>query len=457
MSLTVVLSLSDRRGVQALKPLNKKNTGDEQVKALLLSLQTNLSMMLFKQEKFKQSLQVATYAIQIESFNVKARYRRAVAHRKLGNLEEARDDLRVALKTDEKNVSVRKELAAVKKALETSKESQKKGLAKAFSRGSSLLYDDKEEQERQKEELAKIQKILDEEQLKKRKLEWEDECVKRMTKGETVLSFEEWEKERQENENAEKKKKRKEEKRLKEERRKAQAAAKKEQDSDPDDDDELTEKEIAQLRGYKKTADGRVTSYFTKELSETEKNLIGDIAPKKLDSPSSSSTEPTLTTPSVLGETSAKGRPSAWNQSGTTWEEKDTTEWCRKRLKSRLKQTKAEVSSGPTAAIVTKVENMVGDASVAIVSGKKRYIFDFHCKISFDVRNPDTQDVLATGSLQLPDICSTHHEELEVTFSGWTKSPEGECIQNASDCQVALCSEIRESVKLWVTDFNEMY
>ncbi|CAM9501063.1 unnamed protein product, partial [Sphacelaria rigidula] len=37
------------------------------------------------------------------------------------------------------------------------------------------------------------------------------------------------------------------------------------------------------MKGYKKTADGRVTTYFHNELSEEAKALIGDIAPKRLD------------------------------------------------------------------------------------------------------------------------------------------------------------------------------
>ena len=53
-------SRSYRRGTNALKTLNVGNTGDEQVKTLLISLQTNLSMMFFKLNKHKQSAQVAT-------------------------------------------------------------------------------------------------------------------------------------------------------------------------------------------------------------------------------------------------------------------------------------------------------------------------------------------------------------------------------------------------------------
>ena len=147
--------------------------------------------------------------------------------------------------------------------------------------------------------------------------------------------------------------------------------------------------------------------------------------------------------------------PSAWNQSGSTWEERDVSDWCRSRLNARLKETKVE--NGPAIAMVTDVENMTGDASVAIAGGKKRYIFDFHCKIVFDVRDADGDEVLATGTLKLPDICSTHHEELELVYTGWKKSPNRDREQHVLECRLALCTEVRESVKLWVADFNAKY
>ena len=48
-----------RKGTSLLKNLNSGNTGDEQVKALLVSLQTNLSMVCFKQNKYQQSSSIS--------------------------------------------------------------------------------------------------------------------------------------------------------------------------------------------------------------------------------------------------------------------------------------------------------------------------------------------------------------------------------------------------------------
>jgi len=163
---------SYRKGTTLLKPFNKNNTGDEQVKSLLLTLQTNLSMVCFKQDKHKMSRDVASKALEIDPINVKALYRRAVAYRKLGDAESARSDLREALKHEPNNKAVRKELMSIKKDVEASRAKEKERLQKAFGAnkgGSSFLYNDKEEEERRKAEEKKKQEEAEAEALKKRK------------------------------------------------------------------------------------------------------------------------------------------------------------------------------------------------------------------------------------------------------------------------------------------------
>lgn len=76
------------------------------------------------------------------------------------------------------------------------------------------------------------------------------------------------------------------------------------------------------FRGYKKTSDGRTTTFFNNELDTETKALIGDIAPKKID-------------PSVaLTENSSAGE-SVWNKAGT-WEERVHTPWAVTRLRELL-------------------------------------------------------------------------------------------------------------------------
>jgi len=112
---------SYRRGAAALKGLNENNTGDDQVRSLLLSLQTNLSMVCLKQGKHAMSRDVASKALDVDARNVKALYRRAVANRKMGDFDKARTDLKNALMWDPNNTAVKRELVSIKKEVDAEK------------------------------------------------------------------------------------------------------------------------------------------------------------------------------------------------------------------------------------------------------------------------------------------------------------------------------------------------
>eukprot|EP00984_Skeletonema_dohrnii_P001008 scaffold320_cov108-Skeletonema_dohrnii-CCMP3373.AAC.11 len=459
---------SYRHGTTLLKNLNQGNTGDEQVKQLIIILQTNLSMICFKQKKHKMSRDVASKALEVDNQNVKALYRRGVASRAMGDVDAARADLKEAYKLDPANTAVKKELLAIKKSLEDMKKKEKARLQKAFSsKSGSLLYSDKEAEEKRKLEEKKEQERRDAEALKKRKQEWEDECVRRMSSEppEEAISYEDWDKamkkKDEDEEKARKKAKKEEEDRKKEEKRKAREAQKANSQSKDDDssDDELTESELRSLRGYKKTSDGRTTSYFNREQTEKEKELIGCIKPKKLEEVSSAASS-TAASPTSLNNTSSVG--SAWNAAGTTWEEKDTSEWCRACLTECLKEatavfTASNAEQSTYVAVVKEVQSLTGDASVALAGGKKRYIYDFHTSVKYDIID-DGDEQIASGTLALPDINSatTAEEELDVDISGWKKAPSGEGVnlEDAVACQNLLVQDVRRSVLRFVEKFN---
>ena len=217
-----------------------------------------------------------------------------------------------------------------------------------------------------------------------------------------------------------------------------------------DSDDELTEKDLAMLRGYKKTSDGRTTSYFTRELSEDEKKLLGTNAPKKLNE---TLVEPVATiSPAAEG----KGKASAWNQAGT-WEEKNTSDWCTGHLRSKLKAATSELADGAHVGVITKVDSLTGDASVAVVGGKKRYIFDYHASLEYEIRDESVDEVIASGSFKLPDINSASHDELEVDVPSWKKCPSAALEATATQCRMLLIDAVRNAVQEFVKDFNAHY
>jgi hypothetical protein len=451
-------SRSYRKGTSILKPLNQQNSNtDEQVKLLLISLQTNLSMVCFKQNKYQQSKDVASKVLLVDRLNVKALYRRAVASRKLKHLDSAREDLRAAYEADPDNRAVQKELLAVKKELELEKKTAKAALAKAFSSqgGKSFLYDDKEELEMKRAAEKKEKQLKDEDARTKRRGDWEDACVQRMSKGEEAISFDDYEKDIKDKEEEAAKAKDKlmqeQEKNEKAERRarkKAQEAAKEVEESD-DSEDELTEKELQMLRGYKKTSDGRTTSYFSREQTEEEKKLLGNIAPQRLDA-----TAAPQRLDSAASIASSTKSASVWNNAGT-WEEKDTSDWCTRTLTSHLKEAVVEVDH--YTGKVDKIEDLTGDASVAFVSGKKQFVFDYHASLTFNILD-EADEKVASGTLKLLDISSTAiSDELEVDVLAWKKAPTEGTSAAAIKCREALVAQVRGQVLAFVKAFNAQY
>lgn len=171
------------------------------------------------------------------------------------------------------------------------------------------------------------------------------------------------------------------------------------------------------VRGYK-IVDGKKTSYFHKELSEEEKQMIGDIAPKRI----------ATTTPSSLPSTT-KQETSAWNKAGT-WEEKDFTSYAKELLTNSLLNVEYVISDldaktihkelGRATAEVSKVKDVEGHASISNVRGKRLYVFEFSLFIEYKIilANPINDfDQVVTGSFKFPEIdgtsCSDDGADLE--------------------------------------------
>ena len=455
---------SYRRGCSALKNLNENNNGDVQVKSLLLNLQTNMSMVSYKQQKYKQSKDMASNALNIDECHVKALYRRGVAYRKLGDVDLAKADFKKALVHEPSNKLIRKELVSIKQELESIKQKEKKALQAAFSNknSGSFLYQDKEEEIKKKAMEKEAKKQREKEAKEKRKKEWEDECVHRLANGEEAISFEDWETTAR----------KEQEKKERDERRKATQhkntykppppSSKTTTYASDSSDSELDEKELASLRGYKKTADGKTTSYFTRELSYAEKSLIGDTAPKKIDvTPQQQQQQHPTTTSSI--PTSSQ---SAWN-AAQTWEERDTTDWCSASLQTHLENTVISNSLSDYHTKITKVDSITGHSSYALTSGRKRYIFDFSATVEFTISssssttNDDTsigttEEIMASGSFILPDISSgvdDHHYEIEIK---WDIRPKQAEVQDVV-CRREFLDCLRGSVKAFVLDFNSNF
>jgi len=259
--------------------------------------------------------------------------------------------------------------------------------------------------------------------------------VARMARSEPPISEDEWMKEKEDE------KKKKGEKKEKEKKRRAEKAVKKKHEVVKVDGDSSDE-DIGTVRGYKLNKDGKKTSFFNNDMTDEQKALIGDIAPKAIDS-----------TPQPIAAVARKASDgaSSWNKAGT-WEEKDTSEWCKQTLETAL--SKVEVEANSLTSKVAKVDDMAGDASVVVIRAKKRYVFDLSCSLNFEIHN-DEEDKVGKGKMKLLEISSTAADEGE-----W--EVELEWKKGGSDAKVkAACGQLVEAVKgqltSWVADFNAQY
>ena len=220
---------------------------------------------------------------------------------------------------------------------------------------------------------------------------------------------------------------------------------------DDDDDDE----NLGNIRGYKKTSDGRVTTFFNNELDETAKKLIGDIAPKKLEGSSTSGTEGGA---AAGGDATAlENGSSAWNSAGT-YEERILSPWAAAALRRLLgelathleaatdisaRDRDACATTSPLESVdicVTDIDTVTGDAQVTMMRGKKKYICDYtvELKWSLSVKHAaSTAADVVQGKLQVLDITADKEYEIgsaiEVThFNGSAVSSQSALPKHAA-------------------------
>lgn len=156
------------------------------------------------------------------------------------------------------------------------------------------------------------------------------------------------------------------------------------------------------VRGYKIRSDGKKTSYFDREISEETKQLIGDIAPKKIDL--DAPIEDNAPKPVTVTEGA-----SAWNVAGT-WEERDISSWATETLEAALLTCEYVLPDGspsPGAHAVVSKCKVEGHASYATVRGKKRYIYEFEINVNWVMTLGDDHKQTCHGKMTFPDVDGT--------------------------------------------------
>lgn len=224
------------------------------------------------------------------------------------------------------------------------------------------------------------------------------------------------------------------------------------------------------MRGYKKTSDGRMTTFFNNELDETAKKLIGDIAPKRLDADVAN-----------MNSVSTDGG-SVWNSAGT-YEERILTPWATNQLTNLLCGLSSHVDGtavpnrdaySTTSALqsidiaVTAVENVVGDAQVSMIRGKKKYMCDFSLELKWsltiqhvDAATPQVVagklsvlDITADDEYEISHIEVTHLNETAATLASLPRYAAQLVTANIKGQTGELQKLVQQALKAFCVDFK---
>jgi len=116
-----------------------------------------------------------------------------------------------------------------------------------------------------------------------------------------------------------------------------------------------------------KDKDGKLSSYYY--FKTTPKEQAAQYTPKPL-------------TAGVESATVSAGGPSLWNSSGTTWEERDMSEWAQSRLRELLLNLVVPNFAHGNLKL-TSVSKIEGDATIVFTRGKKKVGFELNIECLF--------------------------------------------------------------------------
>jgi len=391
---------------------------EDQVQAstLYVSLNLNKAQAHLKLDDGVEAAKASTSVLRVDTKNVKAFYRRALANQKQGNLEEARDDLTKLLEVDSQNKAARQELVQVREKIKAQKAAEKQRMANLFS-GDSFY----------KAEHAKHEMDLE---------EWKREQEKRKEGGEDEQTFEDWKKARDD--------------KVKEEDRKRKQ-----------------EMEDAMKQRQKEQAPERrseVVKHDDLELDEEDKKILEEAKKKgyyhgRLHAVPSAAAP----TPKALGEAESPrsiapgGKPvgSAWNANGTTFEERDCSDKVRDSLKSFLSSMSVGSAKDALKAEVTEVRSITGEGTRAVIRGSIRYGFELKVKLAFSVHvrpfgERDWKEY--KGKVTFPELTDhTKPDDMRVETS-WKNAPTGVDKESAAHGMQNLINHIIGELERFKTE-----
>jgi len=330
---------------------------NEEVQTRVAAL-SNRAACHLKLRNFKDCIKDCDTILKKDKEHTKALFRRAQAHKSKGMNEMAYRDILLLLDVDSTNKPAQKEKRKLEKDLHSRSRDAIRSRIEKDKRDAAEKIRKKKEKERKK------QMIEDEKRRKEERL---------ANTGATTTT------------------------------KATDMAPPAKVDVNTDDVVKERSKESGELmRGYKKTKDGKTTSYFTRELDEKAKVLLGDTAPKKLDQSSSRPVE------------RKTSNTSAWNSAGT-YEERDRSQFCTDLLKEMVGSNSGiVVDDDAYTATVTGVKKVEGEASMIHVRGTLRFLWDYTFSIQYKILLKSNNKSLK-GSLSYVDFTQNVKEPPSIT------------------------------------------
>lgn len=253
---------------------------------------------------------------------------------------------------------------------------------------------------------------------------------------------------------------------------KASSVSKSTKESAPEATAEDEDEDLGNVRGYKKTSDGRTTTFFNREIDENTKALIGSIAPKKLEAEGEV----------ILTGQQPNSTGSVWNSAGT-YEEKNFTPWATDFLRDVLGKINHSFEGNsiassiksifPTVSTVllevNSVEAISGHAQITMNRGKKKYVCDFTATLKWtlvltfeDDKTPqkivgqvDVLDITADREYEIENIQVTHLNESALSYYGLSKDLQNVINKFIKTSNEGIQSLILQQLNLFWNEFKQ--
>lgn len=391
----------------------------QKTKQTKVALNLNLALAHIKLSQWPEASRAATDALSEEPNSTKGLYRRGVARSRMGLLEEAKQDLIAVVQAEPNNGEARKELCSVKEKLKQSKVAEKQAFGNLFAKTAGL-YEDRQRQVAEEAEAARKAAEAERE-------EWKQE----MAATKSDITFEDWK--------AEKKRKREAES------TNVSTAAKKPPTKPKATSSDTVELDDEDLKAINETKRMGYCYFRTAVDDAVKEQLQATNKPQLIEKPQE-----------IQQEESPGAAISAWNKEGTTYEEKDVSQWAVDQLKKLLMgvMVKTSLSTEQEEALKQQLKNIdqtlsidqiinkcpllmslpstirvkdaqvTGEAEVMVVRGTKRYMFDFDLTIKWEWELNGWKDSVLTSIVKLPEK-PTVHKGNTLKFTGVDATSNG--------------------------------